>query len=50
MSPRTRKVLHVATMPIVAGAIYAWLIKQAILEARVALAHRWWPGPPTDHP
>jgi hypothetical protein len=45
-----KRLVRIAAVPIVAGAIYAWMIKQAILEVRVALAHRWWPGPPMDHP
>ena len=30
---RTRKLLHIAAMPVVAGAIYAWLIRQACKDA-----------------
>jgi len=50
VSPRTRRVLHIAAMPIVAGAIYIWMVRQALKDARHVMGRRWWPGPPIDHP
>lgn len=38
---RTRKALEIAAMPVVAAAIYAWLIRNAYLEAKVALKNKW---------
>ena len=45
-----KRLVRIAAVPIVAGAIYAWMITQAMRDARVVLARRWWPGPPMDHP
>jgi hypothetical protein len=30
---KTRRLIHIAAMPVVAGAIYAWLIRQACKDA-----------------
>jgi hypothetical protein len=50
VSPRTRQILHVAAMPIVAGAIYVWMVRQVMKDIRTVAAQRWWPGPPIDYP
>jgi hypothetical protein len=45
-----KRLVRIVAVPIVAGAIYAWMITQAARDARTVLARRWWPGPPMDHP
>jgi hypothetical protein len=41
---------RIASIPFVAGMIYAWLLKQAARDAVGAVGRRFWPGPPIDHP
>lgn len=38
---KTRRALKIVAMPVVAAAIYAWLIRNAYLEAKVALKNKW---------
>lgn len=45
-----KRIVRIAVIPVVAGAIYAWMIYHTLKDARVELARRWWPGPPIDHP
>lgn len=41
---------RIVAIPFVAGAIYAWLIKQAVRDAAHMAGRRFWPGPPIDYP
>ena len=45
-----RRILHIAAIPVVAGAIYGWLVIQAAKDARHMVARKLWPGPPIDFP
>jgi hypothetical protein len=45
-----RRAAQVAAMPIVAGMIYAWLLKQAVRDAVGVAGRRFWPAQPIDHP
>jgi hypothetical protein len=45
-----KRILYIASIPVVAGAIYGWLVVQAVKDAQHILARKLWPGPPIDHP
>ena len=36
-----RRAFHLAATPVVVVGIYAWLIRNAYLEAKVALKNKW---------
>jgi hypothetical protein len=38
---KTRRLIHIAAMPVVASAIYVWLIREAYRDAKHMLKLRW---------
>ena len=36
-----RRVLHLAVTPVVVVGIYAWLIRNAVRDAKTMIARRW---------
>lgn len=41
---------EIILMPVVAAAIYAWMIHAVYVDVKRAVARRWWPAPPIDYP
>jgi hypothetical protein len=45
-----RRALDLVAIPVIAGMIYAFTLRQAARDAAHNAAHRWWPKHPIDHP